>query len=83
MDQAAGRTAAGKAAARYELEALRFDWGEAYRIECDDEYGWRAKRLDELGGWLTVAGSDDLYEVIAADYALKPVPRSVTPGEGS
>jgi hypothetical protein len=46
MEQAAGRTAAGKAAARHELEALRFD-------------------------------------VIAADYALRPVPRSVTSGEGS
>jgi hypothetical protein len=85
MNEAEPQPAPGMAgtAVRYALEAVRFDWGEAYAIERDDEHGWRAKRLDGLGGWLTAAGADGLYEVIAADYALKPVPRSATLGESS
>jgi hypothetical protein len=75
MEHAAGRTAAGRAAARLELEAVRFDWGEAYEIELDDEHGWRAKRRDGLGGWLDAADSAGLYKVIADDYAFRPVPR--------
>lgn len=60
---------------RHELEALRWDWGDAYEIE----HGWRARRLDGLGGWLTAANSGELYQVIAANYDARPVPRSVTP----
>lgn len=83
MDHAAGRTAAGTAAVKYELEALRWDWGDAYETEHDDEHGWQARRRDGLGGGLTAAGPDELYGVIAADYALKPVPRSAAAGERS
>ncbi|HEX3514838.1 MAG TPA: hypothetical protein VHT26_12645 [Trebonia sp.] len=83
MEHAAGRTAADMAAAEHELEALRWDWGDAYEIEHGEEHGWRAKRLDGLGGWLTAPGPDEMYGVIAADYALKPVPRSAAPGERS
>jgi hypothetical protein len=83
MEHAAGRTAASMAATGHELGALRWDWGEAYEIEHGDEYGWRAKRLDGLGGWLTAAGPDELYGVIAADYNAKPVPRSATLADGS
>ena len=64
---------------RHELEARRWDWGDAYEIEHGDD-GWCARRLDGLGGWLTAASSGELYQVIAADYDARPVPRSVTPG---
>ena len=46
------------------LDALRFHWGDAYEIEVSGGK-WRAKRLDGLG-W-----------GIAADYAVKPVPRDL------
>lgn len=83
MEHAGGRTAASIAAAGHELEALRWDRGEAYEIEHRDEHGWRAKRVDGLGDWLTAAGPDELYGVIAADYDAKPVPRSATLADGS
>jgi hypothetical protein len=81
----AGPQADGVAAAagRDALEALRWHWGDAYEIGFDDERGWHARRRDGLGGWLTAPDSDDLFGVIAADYALKPVPRSVTPADRS
>jgi len=78
MEHAAGRTAAGKdmtAADRAALESVRYDWGDAYNIGYDDEHGWHAKRRDGLGGTLTAADPDGLYEVIAADYAVRPVGR--------
>jgi hypothetical protein len=62
-------------AAGYELEALRFDWGDAYEIGFDDEHGWHAKRRDGLGAILPAADSDGLYGVIAADYRDRPVAR--------
>jgi hypothetical protein len=77
----AGRTAAEQAHIDAELEALRWNWGDAYRIEWDEENGWRARRLDGLGGWLTGADSDELYKAITDDYSLKPVPRSYAPDE--
>jgi hypothetical protein len=54
-----------RAAAVHELEALRWDWGDAYEIEHGDEDGWRAKRRDGLGGWLTAASSGDLFPRLA------------------
>ena len=77
----AGRTAAGKALINAELEAMRFHWDTAYTIDHDDEYGWRARRRDGLGSWLTGAGPDDLYAAIGADYGARPVPRSYAPDE--
>lgn len=74
----AGRQAGGgvaAAAARDALEALRFHWDTAYQIEHDGGDGWRARRLDGLGGWLTAASPDELFTAITADYAVKPVPR--------
>lgn len=57
------------------LEALRWNWGEAYEIEVvDDE--WRARRRDGLGGWLTASNADELHNQILSDYMLKPVPRT-------
>ncbi len=69
---------AARTATDHALEALRWDWGEAYEIGLDDELGWHARRRDGLGGWLTAPGADELYEAIAADYALKPVPRDMS-----
>jgi hypothetical protein len=83
MEHAAGRTAAGKAADDDALDALRFHWGDAYEIGRDDERGWWARRRDGFGGDLSVAGPDELYEAIAADYALKPVPRSAASADRS
>jgi hypothetical protein len=80
---AAGRTAASGRAEKDALDALEFDWGEAYMIGRDDERGWWAARRDRIGGLLTAPGAEELREAIRADYALEPVPRSVTPGEGS
>ena len=62
---------------KHALEALRWDWGEAYDIGRDDERGWRARRRDGLGGDLTAPDADGLYEVIAADYAARHVPRDL------
>lgn len=75
MEHAAGRTAAGRAAEKDALEALRQHWGEAYQIEHAEQEGWRARRRDGLGGWLTTGNPDELLRVIAADYALRPIPR--------
>lgn len=77
----AGRTAAEKAFIDAELEALRFHWDTAYQIEFSDEHGWRAKRLDGLGGWLAGADPEELYKAITDDYTLRPVPRSYAPDE--
>jgi len=71
--QAGGGVAA--AAARDMLEALRFHWDTAYQIEHDGEDGWRARRLDGLGGRLAADSPDGLFAAITADYTLKPVPR--------
>lgn len=75
----AGRTAAGAgmtAADRAALGELIFHWGDAYEIEYAAEHGWRARRRDGRGGWLTAAGPDGLLTEISADYQLRPVPRT-------
>ena len=77
----AGRTAAEKVLIDCELEALRFHWDTAYRIEFDDEHGWRARRLGSQRGWLTGANPDELYQLIREDYSALPMPRSYAPGE--
>jgi hypothetical protein len=78
----AGRTAVSKALIESELEGLRWNWDEAYDIEFSDEHGWRARRRDGLGGWLTGACPDELYKAITDDYTLRPVPRGYAPGSG-
>jgi len=75
MNEAAGRTAASTTADKYALDALRWDWGDAYEIGRDGERGWRARRRDGRDGDLTAADPDKLYAVIAADYGLRPVRR--------
>jgi hypothetical protein len=57
------------------LAALRFGWGEAYRIGWDAERGWWAARRDDLGGAITADEPEALSAAIYADYSLKPIPR--------
>jgi hypothetical protein len=80
MIMAAGGAAGGRTADDYALEALRWDWGEAYEIGRDDERGWHARRRDGLG-CLTEADPDGLRAAIRADYALKKVPRDAAGAE--
>ncbi len=61
----------GKAAMNA-LDALRFDWGSAYEIKGDGDQ-WRARRLDEIGGWIEATDPDALRNEIISDYTLKPV----------
>ncbi len=63
------------------LSALRFGWGEAYRIGWDAVRGWWAKRRDGLGGDITADDPDELWHAIREDYDLKPVPRDGAAGE--
>jgi len=58
------------------LEALRWDWGEAYMIDRDDERGWWAARRDRIGGLLTGGDPDELKRLMRDDYSTKPVPRA-------
>jgi hypothetical protein len=60
------------------LEALRYDWGDAYEFGVEDESGvWWARRLDGKGGLIEAANPDDLRKLIHDDYALMPVPRDL------
>ena len=77
MDEAAPQAAEGRTADGDALEALRWDWGEAYLIGHDDERGWWAARRDRIGSLLTGADPEGLRAAIRADYALKRVPRDM------
>jgi hypothetical protein len=72
MDQAAPQ-----AADEQTLAALRWDWGEAYRIGWDAVRGYWARRRDGLGGDITSEDPGSLLAAIRADYSLKPVPRDL------
>ena len=60
------------------LEALRWNWGEAYEIGVTAGL-WTAKRRDGRGT-LQEDGPDPLREAILKDYLALPVPRDL-PGE--
>jgi hypothetical protein len=77
MDEAAPQAAASGTADEDALEALRWDWGEAYEIGRDGERGWHARRRDGLGGDLTGADAEELREVIRSDYTHRRVPRDL------
>ncbi len=82
MDDAAGRTAASTGTAdREALDALIFDWGEAYIIGRDDKGCWWAARRDCIGHLLTARDPVELRAGIRADYELKPVPRELAEAE--
>ena len=73
--QAAG--AGAGTAGEQALAALRWGWGEAYRIGWDGVRGWWAARRDGKGGDITAADSDELWQAITDDYTLLPVPRDL------
>lgn len=84
MNEAATTEAAGgRAPADHELSALRWGWGEAYRIGADPERGWWARRRDDIGGDITADGPGELWAAVLADYALKPVPRDLAGSTGT
>lgn len=56
-----------------QLEELRHHWGEAYEIT--DRPGWRARRRDGKGGWITADDAEALLAAIRADYRADPVSR--------
>jgi hypothetical protein len=58
------------------LEALRFSWGDAYKIWRDEE-GCHARRRDGLGGIMTEDKPEALYNAVFDDYVFKPVPRDL------
>lgn len=62
------------------LEALLWDWGEAYEIEMPGaDHSWRARRLDGLGGWMDADSAEDLRNQIVSDYVTKPVRKPSEP----
>jgi hypothetical protein len=64
------------------LAALRWGWGEAYRIGWDAARGWWAARRDGKGGHIAASDSDELWQAIVDDYALRPVPRDLSQRSG-
>jgi hypothetical protein len=59
------------------LEALRWNWDDAYRIGWDDDRGWHARRRDGLGGDILGTGPDELGAAIREDYSVRRVPRDL------
>ena len=78
-DEGSSRWAAEQA--QRALEALRWNWGEAYKIDLIDGR-WLAERLDGLGGPIEAGSPEELHTAIVADYELKPVPRDLPPVGG-
>jgi len=76
-DEAAPQAAGASAgtADKEALAALRWGWGEAYRIGWDATRGWWAVRRDGKGRDITAGDPDMLWQAIVEDYALLPVPR--------
>ena len=64
------------------LASLRWGWGEAYRIGWDAARGWWAARRDGKGGHITASDSDELWQAIVDDYALRPVHRAPSQRSG-
>jgi hypothetical protein len=56
------------------LEALRFNWGEAYEFTVKDGT-WTATRRDGLRGPLEAASPDDLRVAMWGDYSTRAVQR--------
>jgi hypothetical protein len=54
------------------LGALRYSWGDAYRIAYSDRQ-WLAVRRDGLGGAIAADVPDELNRQMREDYGLKPV----------
>jgi hypothetical protein len=59
------------------LDALRWNWGDAYDIGCGDR--WWFRRRDGLGGEETASGPEALRRAIVDDYTFRPVRRDTVP----
>jgi len=57
--------------ARVALDDLDRRWGQHYDLAAGART-WLARRLDD-GASLTAASPEELHELIAADYAARPV----------
>jgi hypothetical protein len=62
------------------LDALRWNWGDAYDIGCDDGVWWYRRR-DGLGGTHTALAPDELRAAIIVDYVRRPVERMHLPDD--
>jgi hypothetical protein len=62
----------------YDLDDLRWHWGDAYLIECFGLDLWVAQRRDSHAT-IGAEGPDELRDLIAADYRKHPVPRDPRP----
>lgn len=62
-------------AADWTLADLRWHYGDAYEIT--DRPGWRARRKDGKGVWITAPSPKALIELIRSDYRRDPVSRDV------
>lgn len=60
------------------LDALQWNWGEAYDIGCEDGLWWYRRR-DHKGGRETATTPDELHTAIVTDYSLFPVDRAALP----
>jgi hypothetical protein len=65
-------TRAARAAA---LAALRWNWGDAYKIGCTGAGEWWFERRDGIGGRERAADPDELPKLIVSDYEFRPVRR--------
>jgi len=68
---------------QHRLNELRFHWSPAYTISYLPGPArdlWIAQRADD-GATLTADTADGLRDLIAADYAARPVSREAAPGE--
>ncbi|MGH3158275.1 MAG: hypothetical protein ACRDNF_17120 [Streptosporangiaceae bacterium] len=59
---------------RAALDAMQWNWGEAYEIGCEEGQWWY-RRKDGQGGRETAATPDELHAQIVLDYSLLPVRR--------
>ena len=59
---------------RAALDALQWNWGQAYEIGVDDGEWW-CRRRDGKGGRETASAPDNLHTMIVTDYGFFPVPR--------
>jgi hypothetical protein len=60
------------------LDALRWDWGEAYQIGCRDGRWWYRRR-DGKGATQSAGTPDERRAQIITDYTLRPVHRDSSP----
>lgn len=59
---------------RLVMEALEWNWGEAYKLAVTPGGAWTAARRDD-GKVLSAKGPEQLKQLIFEDYSARPVPR--------